>query len=184
MNPLVAILLGVAVLVIGAAGYFEIFGSASTSASEQNTNQVIEAVFSNVSQQFANNPLNFTGFNNTDAIQASIVPNTWVPEGSTTNITDPWGGTTTFGVAGINGGTANGWTLTLADVPENSCADIASFYTPQTASIQVNGASVATNPNYNGGTASSTAPWPPSTPIIETACSAAENTVEWTTSWQ
>ncbi len=180
MNPLVAILLGLAVLVIGTLGYFQIYGSASANANAQNTSQVVQSIFSNVSENFANNPNNFVGFDDTDAIQAGIVPASWIPTGQTTAILDPWGGAVTFGVVSVNGGTNNGWSMVLASVPESECAQAASFYTPQTYEITINTTVVASNPAYGGATGT----WPPAPASIQAACSAKTNTVEWQVSGQ
>ena len=174
MNPLVAILLSLAVLVVGVRGYFEIFGGASSAANAQNTQQVIESIFSNASTMFENNPGNYGGFNNTAAIQGGVVPSAWVPTGQTTAIKDPWGGAVAFQPANINGGTANGYSFTLPNVPESECSAIADFATPQTASISINGASIGTNPSYGG-----TGIWPPTAAEVAVACSAAQNTVVW-----
>jgi len=180
MNPLVAILLAFAVLVIGTLGYFQIYGSASASANAQNTLQVIESIFSNTSQEFANNPNNFGGFDNTDAIQGNIVPTSWIPTGQTTEITDPWQGAVTFAAANIGTGTNNGWSMSLEDVPQAVCSTIASFFTPQTSQIIINGNVVASNPTYGGATGS----WPPPAADVQAGCSTSTNTVEWEVSGQ
>lgn len=184
MNPLVAIVLATIILIAGTLGYFELSGSASTNVEAQNISQNLQAIFSNVTQQFSNNPLNFTGFNNTDAIDAHIPPGAWVPTGQTTAINDPWGGTVTFSTASINGGTDNGWQMELTQVPQSQCSSAASVYTAQVSTIEVNGATVATNPSYNGGTASTATPWPPSAAVIQAACSQTSNTLTWDTSGQ
>jgi hypothetical protein len=180
MNLLVIILLALAVLAIGLIAAFETFGTASSGASSQAVQQNIQAVFSAVSTDFASSPNNFTGFNTTDAIQTGIVPSGWVPTGQATAVQDPWGGAVTFGVASINGGTNNGWTMTLANVPEVSCSSIGDFYTPQTYEILINGTVIDSNPNYGGATGS----WPPPAATIQAACTKTVNTVEWEVSGQ
>jgi hypothetical protein len=178
MNPLVAILLGLAVLVIGTLGYFQIYGSASSNANAQNTSQVIQAIFSNVASNFANNPTNFTGFDNTDAIQAAIVPSSWIPPGQTTTILDPWGGAVTFAPVSIANGNNNGWSMTLASVPQAVCAQVATYYTPQTDVIGINGREVASNPTYGGSL------WPPAPASIQAKCLPKTNTIIWDVSGQ
>ncbi len=121
VNPLVAILLGLAVLVIGALGYFQIYGSASANASAQNTIQDLQSIFANVAADFANDPTNFTGFDNTDAIQAGMIPSSWIPAGSTSQILDPWGGLVTIQANAIPTPGFNTWILLLTKVPPSQC---------------------------------------------------------------
>ena len=174
MNPIIAALLGLAIFAVGALGYFETFGQASAGASAQNTTQVVQSVFSNVQQQFANNPNNFAGFNNTAAIQGNIVPAAWVPSGQSLLITAPWGGAVTFGAYNGAGGTATGWSMKIAGVPQSQCSQIASFYTAQTAIIAVGTTVVADNPNYG-----LTGTWPPQPAAVEAACANPTNTITW-----
>jgi hypothetical protein len=174
MNPLLAVILVLAILVAGSIGYFGMFSSASSGVSSQNALQSVQTIFSNVQANFAITPNNFTGFDNTAAVAAGIPPASWVPSGSVSTIADDWGGAVTFGVANINGGTSNGWTMTMEDAPSNQCATVAGFYTPQTYEILVNGTAIATNPAYGGaGT------WPPAEAAIEVACDKSQNSIEF-----
>jgi hypothetical protein len=185
MNPLVAILLGLAVLVIGTLGCFQIYGSASANATAQNVSQVVQLIFSNVGQRFASDPNNFTGFNTPVAIQAGLVPSTWISDGPTKEIVDPWGGIVAFsntsivnGVETTTGGIDNAWKLLFDYVPRSVCAELGTFYTPQTFAIQVNGLDIARNPAYTGGTTSY--PWPPAQATVEAACDKPKkNTIAW-----
>lgn len=179
MNPLIAILLALAVLVIGIIGYFTMFQSASQSANAQSTQQSIESIFSTMEQQFATNP-NFTGLTAASAATAGVFPSTWVSgTGTSTVVQDPWGGAVTLAAAAVNGGTDNGWTLTVPNVPEAECTQVASFYTPQTASITVGSTSVWANASYGG-----TDDTPPAPATIQSACSSPSNTIIWTVSGQ
>lgn len=179
MNPLIAILLALAVLVIGIIGYFTMFQTSSQSANAQSAQQSVQSIFSTMSQQFATNP-NFTGLTIGGAAGAGVFPSTWVT-GTAPNQTvmDPWGGTVSLAPAGINGGTDNGWALTVPNVPQAECTQVASFYTPQTASISVNGTSVWSNPSYGGSSVGA-----PSPASIQTACANPQNSIVWTVSGQ
>lgn len=179
MNPLIAILLALAVLVIGIIGYFTMFQTSSQSANAQSAQQSIQAIFSTMSQQFATNP-NFSGLTVAGAAGAGVFPSTWVT-GTAPNQTvmDPWGGAVSLAPSSINGGTNNGWQLTVPNVPQAECTQVASFYTPQTATISVNGTSVWTNPNYGGNSVGA-----PSPASIQTACANPQNSIVWTVSGQ
>lgn len=179
MNPLIAILLGLAVLVIGIIGSFTMFQSASQSANAQSVQQAVESIFANMSQQFATNP-NFTGLTIASAAEAGVFPSNWVSgTGTNETVQDPWGGVVTLVSAGVNGGTDNGWTLTVPNVPVSECTQVASFYTPQTSSITVNGTSVWSNSSYGGS--STGAPLPAT---VQAACSKSVNSIVWTVSGQ
>ena len=179
-NPILNFILGLALVVGGVIAAYVMYNSGNTSATASNTASYINMMISNTQNDFANNPGNFAGFNNTAAIEAGIPPTTWVPTGQKTSIVDPWGGAVTFAVASVNGGTNNGYTMTLANVPANVCAQIATIYTQQTASISIAGKAVASNPSY-GGTATT---WPPVPATVDAACSSDTNTIVWTQSGQ
>ena len=174
-NAVLMTILGLALLGYGIFKLFEMFNSANAGVQAQATTAEMQTIFSNVLNGFSNNPFNFVGFNNTGAINASIPPASWVPPGQTTNITDPWGGAVVFAADSINGGTNNGWSLTIPKVPQGQCASIGSLYTPQVAKITINTVVVAQNPSY-GGVAGS---WPPPAAAIQAACNVAANTVEF-----
>ena len=179
-NPILTYILALGLVVGGIIAAYIAYNSANADSTAQNTSQYITMMMSNVQTDFANNPQNYTGFNNKAAIQAGIPPSTWVSTGQTANIVDPWVGQVVFAAANVNGGTANGYTLDIPSMPGSVCATDASMYTQQTASISVNGAVVASNPSY-GGTATT---WPPAPAAIQGACGNSSNEVIWTQSGQ
>lgn len=177
-NPILLFILAFALTVGGIYAGYEEFDSGSADSTAQNTTDYVNLMFSNIQSKFENNPQNFTGFDNTAAILADIPPSAWVPSGQTTNIVDPWGGQVQFATANVNGGTSNGYSLSIPNMPQAVCASVGSAFTSQTVSISINGTVIASNPSY-GGTAGS---WPPPPAAIQTACTLAANSVVWTQS--
>lgn len=179
-NPILNFILALGLVIGGIIAAYVAYDSANGDSTAQNTSQYVNMMFSNVETDFANNPQNYVGFDNTAAIQANIPPSTWVPQGQTTDIVDPWGGHVVFAPASVNGGTDNGYSLDVPNMPQGICSSVASSYTEQTASISVNGSVVASNPSYGAAAGS----WPPSPAAVQAACSAASNDVVWTESGQ
>lgn len=178
MNPIYPALLFLIIVAAGIYAYFSGYTSANAGVSAQAAQDEITQVFSNVERVYAMNSNDFTGLNNTAAAQASMVPDGWIIKaaaGGGSTLQDPWGGAVTLAPANVNGGANNGWSLTLANVPPKICAQIASYYTPYTAGITVNGTSVGDNPTYG-----TTTTWPPRGAAVATACNAAVNTIVWT----
>lgn len=180
MNPIYPALLFLIITAAGLYAYFSGYNSANAGVSASAAQDEITQVFSNVERVYAMNSNNFTGLDSTAAAQAGMVPQSWIVQSGTgtsgsTTLQDPWGGAVTLAPANVNGGTANGWSLKLANVPPKICAQIASYYTPYTAGITVNGNSVGDNPTYG-----TTSTWPPQGAAVATDCNASRNTITWT----
>lgn len=179
-NPILNFILALALIVGGIIAAYVAYNSANGDSTAQNTSQYVNLIFSNVTNDFANNPDNFVGFDNTTAITAGVPPSSWVPSGSTTVIQDPWGGAVTFAATSFNGGVNNGYTLDMQNVPASICSQIGSITTPQTVDIAVNGKVIDSNPAYLNAVGN----WPPAQADMQAACTSKLNEVNWTESGQ
>jgi type II secretory pathway pseudopilin PulG len=164
---LIAFVVAIGLTALAIMAVFGEFGTASNQQTAQNVLSTTSAVIANLMTDYAGNP-NFSALTNTTVEDDGAVPNTWVV--STNGFATPGGGTASFAPASVNGGTDNGFAMTLSNLNRQTCAQFGTYYTPNTASISVNG-TAADNPDYNGGTGTL---WPPA---LAGDCTVGANTV-------
>jgi hypothetical protein len=164
---LIAFVVAIGLTALAIMAVFGEFGTASNQQTAQSVLTTTSAVIGNLMTDYAGNP-DFSGLSNTTVENDGAVPNTWVV--SSNGFSIPGGGTASFAPASVNGGTDNGFAITLSNLNKQACAQFGTYYTPNTASISVNG-TVADNPDYNGGTGTL---WPPA---LAGDCKVGANTV-------
>lgn len=151
---LIAFVAAIGLTALAIYAVFEEFGSASKANSAQSVVTGVSTIISNALTDYAGNP-DFSGISKA-AQSEGIFPSSWAF--GTNGYSMPGGGLASIASAPVNGGTSNGFTLTLSNLSGAACAQLGTFYTPNVSSISVNG-TAADNPDYNNGTATD---WPPS----------------------
>lgn len=73
---------------------------------------------------------NYTGIDTATLVNSKKLPEAWLvktdPDAETADIKNPFGGQYNVEAADVNGGTGNGFTVSVEDVPVAACADIIS----------------------------------------------------------
>lgn len=164
---LIAFVATIGLIALAIMAVFGEFGAASNQQTAQSVLTTASAVISNLLTDYAGNP-NFANLSNTTVENDGAVPDSWVASKSGFSL--PGGGTAAFTSVSVNGGTDNGFSLTLSNLNKQTCAQFGSFYTPNVSSISING-TAATNPDYNNGTGTA---WPPA---LAGNCTTGANTI-------
>lgn len=164
---IIAFVLALGLIALAVYGVYQEFGVASNQQTAQGVLTTTSAVIGNLLTDYAGNP-DYSALTNTTVENDGAVPASWMV--SANGFSVPGGGTASFAPASINGGTDNGFALTLSNLNKQTCAQFGTFYTPNTASISVNG-TASDNPDYNGGTGTL---WPPA---LAGDCKTGSNTI-------
>lgn len=130
LETLGAILVGLIVLAGAALGLNSAFSSSKLSETEQNLitmRMEIQHMFSGSSD--------FTGLDNTLALQAGLVPKPFI-KGS--ELRNPFGGSITL--APVSG--SSSFSISLTQIPQDECSKLAKFQTDAWLSVDVNGSDV------------------------------------------
>lgn len=169
---LIAFVAAIGLTALAVMAVFGEFGSASSSQTAGNVVTQVSAAMQNILTDYAGNP-NFANLTNQSVYNTGAAPKTW-GNVSNSGFSLPGGGTASFAPASVNGGTDNGFAITVSNLGGAACANFGPFYTPNMASVSING-TTATNPDYNGGTNSG---WPPA--LASDCNTAGSNTVTLT----
>lgn len=84
---------------------------------------------------------NYTGITEALVVQAGNVPSNMI-NAAGTGISNAWGGAVTIASADVNGGTANGFTITYPSVPRQECNNIVTSVGDAFQVISVGGTAV------------------------------------------
>jgi hypothetical protein len=154
MWNLIAIGLVFVVMAVGAVYAFGGFNSTSQQQNGQNLEQETSQLIAAINTAYGSVP-DFSALTASSAEINQYAPSTWQFASGGTNFILPEGGTATLAPASVNGGTNNGYTLTLGALNPSECSTMGDFAISQLSSITVNSAT-ASNPAYGG----SSTTWP------------------------
>ncbi|MBN6739493.1 hypothetical protein JKG47_02885 [Acidithiobacillus sp. MC6.1] len=174
MWNIIATILVLAIIAIGLVEVYQQYGSASSQQSAQDLTQEVAEAIANVNNAYAADP-NFATFTSSTPYTIGAAPSDW--QGTSGTFILPEGGTAVFAAASVDGGTDNGFSLTLKKLSPQECGALAGFYTQQMSTVTV-GSGTATNPAFNGGTST----WP--TNLVSDCVVGAGNTVVYTVAGQ
>ncbi|MDD2860332.1 MAG: type 4 pilus major pilin, partial [Acidiphilium sp.] len=152
MWNIIAVLLVLAIVAVGVVEAYQQYGGASSQQQAQDLSQEVAQSIGAINGVYTNP--DFTNLTNQVVYNIKAAPSDWQGTGTAAFVL-PEGGTASFAPASVNGGTDNGYTLTLSKLNAGECAVLGSFTTPDMASAEIN-STTASNPAFSSGSGGGT----------------------------